>query len=155
VGGCIYCNILNCLSCSSNRFCQQCQSNYSISTTGTCVLCSNVTVGCSLCSSDGVCGVCNSGYSLYTYYNQSTICIECFIQNCLACNTNNICASCQPNFYLTNGTCVPFINFNCGFPCISCTSTYCSNCYNPMYSSSLKQGIQCVPCNVPNCQNCN
>ena len=91
------CNVTNCWSCSSNNFCEQCLSGYSVNTNGGCTKLSCNVSNCASCSSSSTCSACSSGYQI-----TNNTCVfktyECDIENCITCQSSGICAQCNAGY---------------------------------------------------------
>jgi hypothetical protein len=61
MGGCIMCNISNCISCIVNNFCQVCNNNYTVGQFGQCAACNTAMAGCTACYGNTTCS-CGAGY---------------------------------------------------------------------------------------------
>lgn len=143
----------NCASCTvTPNFCTTCMNGYSISTTGTCVVC-QTTAGlaipnCQTCSSNNVCGVCQPGYSL-----TAGSCWQCNIVGCTACSANNYCTTCSPG-YTTNPTNTGCVLTNCPPQCATCNAlNQCLTCNSPFNPTPNSNGT-CYTCAIPHCQTC-
>ncbi|EWS72589.1 hypothetical protein TTHERM_001176648 (macronuclear) [Tetrahymena thermophila SB210] len=148
---CALCTIQNCLSCSGEGLCYQCQNHFSLSQDRTACNPCNVN-NCNQCviGQPSLCQTCIAGY--IQSFDQTTC--SCSVQNCQACNSQDgtICDFCV-NGYLIS---LEKKQCSCAVPnCSQCNlldGTQCQTCVsgynlNPLNSKCL--------CNVPNCQTCN
>ena len=196
---CLICNndLTTCLSCDEgfflyNNICvQDCpEGTYADSTTKTCLNCSD---NCKYCSNYNYCVNCNENYYLFNnicvdkcpnnYINQNinnkNICKKC-TKNCTICSSlnNNMCLTCEDNYYLYQGQCTKIcpinyfkndINKTCDYcnidNCSYCNDNYCITCdkgYLLHNGSCVKKcplgyrsnGILCEKCLVNNCESC-
>jgi proprotein convertase subtilisin/kexin type 5 len=81
---CDYC-LLNCVSCTSKTYCDECKDTYVLSSDKT---------SCNLIN-------CPSGQYLTSKLSQNTIlCDDCPL-NCIYCTDSTHCTTCQTNYYLS------------------------------------------------------
>ena len=148
----------NCLTCSSNNFCSQCASGYSLTLQGTCQMNTCYVENCQSCSVNNVCQQCNSGYTLtngnllniqpsdyinFNMYIATQQCSKnspftCNVNNCLYCMNQDICSACASGYSLTaNGAiCTASCNVTNCYACT--TNNLCISC-NPGFTLSFNQ----------------
>lgn len=129
------------------------------SSTGACLVCSQLISGCTSCVNNGsavICGGCAAGTYLNTTSNTCIICDP----SCVTCSsTATTCLSCPSGLTLNNGACVCTLScYNCQTAspnCLSCnlnpdgTIFSCSSCLSGFYLSSPN----CIAC-PPTCATC-
>lgn len=125
-GNCKRCNDTKALTCTqsvnSTTFTLSCIPGFTSSIDGICVSCASNCIKCDI-NKAGSCdqGGCGTGFA---QFGSSLLCVACF-NGCATCDSDpNVCTSCIPSQYLSNGQCL-----SCPKYCLSCTSsTYCTTC---------------------------
>jgi proprotein convertase subtilisin/kexin type 5 len=151
-------SIPNCASYINQNFCGQCQTNYTQSSTGKCLLSSSLSISnCMIYSSTSTCQTCNNGYIL-----QANQCVLCNVPGCLTCSSDNNCSQCANGFNPSTNTdtsivtCV-FVGWTSIYPCSQYSDPQpqgtCLKCAYPFNNAPL-QDAPCSTCNINYCVAC-
>jgi proprotein convertase subtilisin/kexin type 5 len=147
--------MFGCAVCTNFSQCQQCNTNFTLSSTSVCINTIVCSVSqCQICSTNNSCAQCILPYNLYfnssgnsscvltcplmTYQNNQFTCVPCS-SNCISC-TNVNCLTCSSNYYLYQGNCVSQcpIGFQAQNSSKKCLPSPC------LYSNSNGSCVQCV-----------
>ena len=196
-GNCIPC-ASHCKACLNTTYCVNCDLKYS-NKAGICTLeCNNTSfsngIDCISCDTECLscsglfssnCTSCTENNLLYesncidsyngcpdSYFESLGKCLKCG-DNCLKCNNEKICKSCERPYVLKNGVCEECNKFNCPCSdlcekcdkgrCLKCNSNYvalmndcveyCPEDYNDMNGICMCKE-NCIACNGNNCVEC-
>ena len=100
-GNCyLFSNMQGCAGANGD-VCVSCYSNYYLSGSFMCVLCSSSILNCQTCSSSSSCSQCISGYAINSI---SHVCDSCSlsIPKCSTCYSKFVCMTCVDQTYFVN-----------------------------------------------------
>lgn len=145
------CNDPHCSYCSIASVCTTCNTGYYLFN-GTCRRDICYIVACTQCASPKTCTTCSPNYVLNAF---ATACVPVCINNvpnCLLCDGNTTCLTCNFGYSLSRNQCVPLCNIsNCELCFSPTTCLLCSTGYLPSSDYSACD----FKCDDPYCSACN